>query len=141
MTLENLDNLVKINKLKLEPPDQREFDGMVASAKRGLQDAKVVGLSEEGRFSMLYGAAHSISLAAMRWHGYRSDNRYLVFLCLQHTIDLDVVKWRVLDQCHKTRNLAEYEGRIEITPQILKELLEITEELVTSVEGLGLIPG
>ena len=77
MTLEKLDNLVKINKLKLEPPDQREFDGMVASAKRGLQDAKVVGLSEEGRFSMLYGAAHSISLAAMRWHGYRSDNRYL----------------------------------------------------------------
>jgi len=141
MTLEKLDNLVKINKLKLEPPDQREFDGMVASAKRGLQDAKVVGLSEEGRFAMLYGAAHSISLAAMRWHGYRSDNRYLVFQCLQHTIDLNVVKWRVLDQCHKTRNLAEYEGRIEIAPQLLKELLEITEELVTLVEGLGPIPG
>ena len=141
MTLEKLDNLVKINKLKLEPPDQREFDGMVASAKRGLQDAKVVGLSEEGRFSMLYGAAHSISLAAMRWHGYRSDNRYLVFQCLQHTIDLNLVKWRVLDQCHKARNLAEYEGRIEIAPQLLKELLEITEELVTLVERLGPIPG
>jgi len=140
MTLEKLDNLVKINKLKLEPPDQKEFDGMVASAKRGLQDAKVEGLSEEGKFSMLYGAAHSISLAAMRWHGYRSDNRYLVFQCLQHTIDLNTVKWRVLDQCHKTRNLAEYEGRIELAPQLLKELLEITEELVTLVVGLGPIP-
>ena len=114
---------------------------MVASAKRGLQDVKVVGLSEEGRFSMLYGAAHSISLAAMRWHGYRSDNRYLVFQCLQHTIDLNLVKWRVLDQCHKARNLAEYEGRIEIAPQLLKELLGITEELVTLVERLGPIPG
>jgi hypothetical protein len=140
MNLEKLDNLVKINKLKLEPPDQREFDGMVASAKRGLQDAKVDGLSEEGKFSMLYGAAHSISLAAMRWHGYRSDNRYLVFQCLQHTIDLNTVKWRVLDRCHKTRNLAEYEGRIELAPQLLKELLEITEELVTLVVGLGRIP-
>ena len=140
MNLEKLDNLVKINKLKLEPPDQREFDGMVASAKRGLQDAKVDGLSEEGKFSMLYGAAHSISLAAMRWHGYRSDNRYLVFQCLQHTIDLNTVKWRVLDRCHKTRNLAEYEKRIELAPQLLKELLEITEELVTLVVGLGRIP-
>ena len=71
MTLEKLDNLVRINKLKVEAPDQKEFDRMVATAKRGLQDAKVEGLSEEGKFSMLYGAAHSISLAAMRWHGYR----------------------------------------------------------------------
>ena len=140
MTLEKLDNLVKINKLKVEPPDQKEFDRMVASAKRGLQDAKVDGLSEEGKFSMLYGAAHSISLAAKRWHGYRSDNRYLVFQCLQHTIDLNTVKWRVLDQCHKMRNLAEYEGRIEIAPQLLIELLEITEELVTLVGELGPIP-
>ena len=64
----------------------------------------------------------------------------LVFLCLQRTIDLYTVKWRVLDRCHKTRNLAEYEGRIELAPQLLKELLEITEELVTLVVGLGSIP-
>ncbi len=139
MTLEKLDNLVKISQLKVEPPDQKEFDRMVTAAKRGLQDAKVEGLSEEGKFSMLYGAAHSISLAAMRWHGYRSDNRYLVFQCLQHTIGLDRIKWRVLDQCHKVRNLAEYEGRLEIAPQLLKELLEITEELVTLVEALGTV--
>ncbi|PHS24955.1 MAG: hypothetical protein COA83_06715 [Methylophaga sp.] len=54
MTLQPLDNLVKIQKLKIEPPDQSEFDGMVSSAKRRLQDAQIEGLSEEGRF---YGAA------------------------------------------------------------------------------------
>ena len=86
---------------------------------------------------MVYGAAHAISLAAMRWHGYRSDNRYLVFQCLQHTVDLETVKWRILDQCHKTRNLVEYEGRLEIAPQLIKELLEISEELITRVESLG----
>lgn len=73
MTLEKLDNLVNINQLKIEPPDQKEFDAMVARAKRRLQDANVPGLSEEGQFTLLYGAAHAISLAAMRWHGYRSD--------------------------------------------------------------------
>ncbi len=31
MTLEKLDNLVKIGQLKVEPPDQKEFDGMVAA--------------------------------------------------------------------------------------------------------------
>ena len=34
MTLEKLDNLVKIKQLKIEPPDQNEFDGLVNSAKR-----------------------------------------------------------------------------------------------------------
>ncbi len=29
MTLEKLDNLVKINQLKVELPDQKEFDGML----------------------------------------------------------------------------------------------------------------
>jgi len=137
MTLAELDNLVKINKLKVEPPDQKEFDGLVASAKRRLQDAMVEGLSDEGRFSLAYGAAHALSLAAMRWHGYRSDNRYLVFQCLQHTIGLDSVKWRVLDQCHRVRNIAEYEGHLEINAQLLKELIEITEALLKMIEALG----
>ena len=139
MPLENLNNLVKIGKLKLEPPDQAEFDGMISSAKRRLQDTSVVGLSEEGKFSSAYGAAHSLALAAMRWHGYRSDNRYLVFQCLQHTVGLDNIKWRILDKCHKQRNLAEYEGQLEITPQLMKELITITQELLNLVERLGAV--
>ena len=136
-TLEKLDNLVKINQLKLEPPDQNEFDGMVNSAKLRLQDARIEGLSEDGKFSLAYGAAHALALAAMRWHGYRSDNRYLVFQCSQHTLGLENAKWRVLDKCHKQRNLAEYEGHLEITPQLLQELIQITEELLKSIEALG----
>ena len=137
MVLEKLDNLVKINQLKVEPPDQVEFEGMVASAKRRLQDVQVEGLSNEGRFALAYGAAHSISLAAMRWHGVRSQNRYLVFQCLQHTVGLENKKWRVLDLCHKQRNLGEYEGRLEISSQLLQELIEVTKELLTLVEALG----
>ena len=139
MTLQQLDNLVKVSSLKLEPPDQSEFDGMVGSAKRRLQDAQVAGLSEEGQFSLAYGAAHALSLAAMRWHGYRSDNRYIVFQCLEHTVHLDTAKWRVLAHCHNQRNLAEYEGHLEINPQLLSELISITKELIKLVEELGKI--
>jgi hypothetical protein len=137
MTLEKLDNLVKINQLKVEPPDQKEFDGMVSSAKRRLIDAQNQSLSEDSQFSLAYGAAHALALAAMRWHGYRSDNRYLVFQCLEQTVGLEKAKWRVLDKCHKQRNIAEYEGHLEITSQLLGELIEITKELLTRLEGLG----
>ncbi len=137
MTLELLDNLVRINKLKLEPPDQKEFDGMVASANRQLQDANVKGLSEEGRFTLAYGAAHAASLAAMRWHGYRLENRYLVFQSLKQTVGLDNVKRRILDKCHNVRNIAEYEGHLEISSQLLKELTDVTNELLVLVESLG----
>lgn len=112
MSLENLENLVKTGKLKKELPDQKEFDGLVASGMRGLNDARVSGVSEEGRFLAAYRSAHAFALAALRWHGYRSDNRYLVFQCLLHTVKFDNAKWRVLDKCHKQRNLAEYEGQL-----------------------------
>lgn len=79
MTLKELDNLVKINDLKQEPADQDEFNRMLESAKRCLQDADIDGLSVEGKFSSAYTTAQLLSLAAMRWHGYRSTNRFQVF--------------------------------------------------------------
>jgi len=136
MTSKELDNLVKIKTLKSEPPDQDEFDNMIKSAKRCLNDAEVDGLSDEGKFSSAYTAAHLLSLAAMRWHGYRSDKRYLVFQCLVHTVGFDEAKCRMLNKCHNLRNVAEYEGHLEITPQLLEELISITKELLESVEAM-----
>lgn len=137
MTLRNLDNLVKIGQLKVEPPDQAEFDGMVRSTRNKLRDAGVKGLSNDGRFFLAYSAAHALALAAMRWHGFRSEKRYLVFQCLEYTVGMDKAKWRVLDQCHKQRNLAEYEGHLEVPTQLLNELIKVTEELLGMVEALG----
>ena len=133
MTLSNLENLVKIKQLKKEPPDQKEFEGLIQSAKHRLQDAKVVSISDESRFLLAYGAAHGFALSALRWHGYRSDNRYLVFQCLKHTLELSDSKWRVLDLCHRQRNIAEYEGHLEFNQQLFNDLINITEEL----EGLA----
>jgi hypothetical protein len=82
MPLDKLDNLVKVGQIKHEPPDQNEFDGMVASAEIRLNDTKLESLSQDIKFTLAYGAAHVLSLAAMRWHGYRSENRFLVFQCL-----------------------------------------------------------
>ena len=139
MTIEALENLVKIRKLNPEPPDQTEFDGMVSAAATRLQDVQLAGLSVDSQFALAYGAAHALALAALRWHGYRSDHRYLVFQCLPHTLGLEKAKWRVLDQCHTRRNLAEYEGHLDIDTQLLKELIVIANELYELVVGLGSI--
>ena len=64
MTLEQLDNLLRIGKLKREPPDRGQIDGLIASARERLADLEVQGLSKAGRFAAAYTAAHLLALAA-----------------------------------------------------------------------------
>lgn len=136
MTLENLKNLVKIGELNEEPSDKTEFEGLVASASDRLNDAQNGSLSYASRFDLAYNAAHALSLAALRLHGYRSDKRYLVFQCLPHTVGLSKSKTRVFSLCHERRNLSEYEGRMEMDEQLLSELVSGVGELLTMVRKL-----
>lgn len=134
---ESLQNLQKIGKLKTEPPDQAEFDGQVRSARRMLPDAENLSLSPDSRFILAYDAAHSLALAALRWHGFRSDNRYIVFQVLGHTLSFPTAKWRFLDNCHHKRNVALYDGNYSEDEQLIKELIAVTKELLVAVEALG----
>lgn len=134
MMNQSLDNLTKIGKLKAEPFAETEFSGLVNSARKRLADARNESLSSESRFDLAYNAAHAYALAALRFHGYRSDNRALVFQVLEHTTGMAAAKWRVLSKCHDVRNLAEYEGHSEIDVRLLEDLLKITSEM----EGLVL---
>ena len=43
-----------------------------------LKDASNPANSLEGRFDLAYNAAHGLCLAALRWHGFRADHRYIV---------------------------------------------------------------
>ncbi len=124
-----LDNLVRIGKLKHEPPMQAELEGLLRSGSRRLADAERTDLSLESRFDLAYNAAHALALAALRSKGYRSESRYLVFQCLQHTIDLPNEQWRVLDQAHRKRNLAEYEGEMEVDEQLIAAMLRVAREV------------
>jgi len=104
MALANLDNLVRAGQIRAEVPSQSELDGLIRSGLARLQDAENEAISLDGRFDLAYNAAHALSLAALRWHGYRSDNRYLVFQTLAHTVKLPAAQWRVLDSAHRKRN-------------------------------------
>ena len=132
------ENLSGPNKpLRAEPPDKREFEGLVRSGHARLRDALNESLSIESRFDLAYNAAHAVCLAALRWHGYRSSNRYVVFQLLPHTLDLGPAIWRVLDKCHNIRNLGEYEGDLNVDERIVTDLVAACQAVADRVDALS----
>ena len=136
MSLPALNNLVRIGQLKAEPTNLAETTRMLAMARTRLEDARLQGLSQQGRFTSAYNAAHAAALAALRWHGYRSENRYTVFQCLTHTLNWPASRWRVLDAAHQKRNLAEYEGFLEVEEDTVEELCTLVTDLIADVDKL-----
>jgi hypothetical protein len=141
MTSPELERLVQIGTLKREPGAQAEIDGLVHSGRRRLTDAKHRALALESRFDLAYNAAHALSLAALRWWGYRSDNRYIAFQALPHTLGLGPGVWRVLATCHQRRNAFEYEGHLEVDERLLTDLLNAAETVYEAMLGLGPVSG
>lgn len=133
-----LDNLCGPGKpLAAEAPDAMEFVGLKRSGLARLQDAGNAGLSLEGRFDLAYNAAHALSLAALRWHGYRAGNRYIVFQALPHTLGLGPEVWRVLAKCHEVRNLGEYEGDLNVDERLVTDLIAACRAVAAALEKLA----
>ena len=135
-----LANLARIGQLKAEPADARERAGLLRSATVRLRDARQVMLSLESRFDLAYNAAHAAALSALRQHGYRSDNRYLVFQSLEHTLGFTPQQWLLFNQAHRKRNLAEYEGELDVTQGFVDELIEHVQDLLAAAQALDAPP-
>jgi hypothetical protein len=136
MPQNHLDNLVRSKQLKAEPRNAAEVKRMLAMAHTRLADAHLAKASKEGRFTSAYNAAHAAALAALRWHGYRSENRFTVFQCLEHTLKWPAERWRILDAAHRKRNLAEYEGSLDVEESGIEELCSLAKELISDAEAL-----
>ncbi len=136
MSLPALDNLARIGQIKAEPRNDAEVKRMLAMAHVRLADSQLASVSPEGRFTSAYNAAHIAALAVLRWHGYRSENRYIVFQSLTHTLNWAAAQWRVLDAAHQKRNLAEYEGFLEVEESAIAELRELVATLIADAGAL-----
>ena len=122
--------------LAKEPPDAEEFAGLLRSGLARLADAANASVSLEGRFDLAYNAAHSLCLAALRYRGYRSTNRYVVFQALPHTIGVGPEIWRVLAKGHEIRNLGEYEGNLNIDKRIVAEIIAACRKVAEKIATL-----
>lgn len=141
MTSSELDNLVRIGKLKREPPAQAELAGLRASGEARLTDASNAALSLASRFDLAYNAAHALALAALRRLGYRSENRYVVFQALPHTLGIPQSTVRVLAKAHETRNLGEYEGLLDLTERLVLDLIAAATKVRDALRAAAPPPG
>lgn len=136
-----LENLAGPGKaLTAEAPDPKEFAGLIRGGLARLKDAQNQAVSPEGRFDLAYNAAHALCLAALRYRGFRSGNRYIVFQVLPHTLGLGAQVWRVLAKCHEIRNLGEYEGDLDISEPLLADLIGACKAVVAALEALAPLP-
>lgn len=59
-----------------------------------------------------------------------------MFQALQHTLGLVPEQWRILDEAHNTRSLAEYEGYAEVDEHLLAEILKVADIIRKKVAAL-----
>lgn len=81
----------------------------------------------KARFDLAYNAAHALCLAALRRKGFRPRQRYIVFQALPHTLGLGPEVWRVLAKAHDARNLAEYEGHVDVSERLVLDVIAAAE--------------
>lgn len=127
--------------LVAEPPDAAEFTNLCARAATCLADAKRKDMAMESRFLLAYNAAHAYCLAALRHKAYRARHRYIVFQVLPHTLGLGPEIWKVLSKAHEQRNLAEYQGYLELSEQFVHDLIVACDHVVAKVKKLPSIAG
>ena len=119
--------------MAVEPPDAPEYEGLVSSGRVRLRDASNAALAIESRFDLVYNASHALCLAALRRAGFRAKHRYIVFQVLPHTLELGPEVWRVLDQGHRTRNIGEYEGMLDVSEGLVRDLIAACERVSTAL--------
>lgn len=116
-----------------EPANEAELKGLLQSGAARLRDATNDALMLESRFDLVYNAAHAFCLAALRRHGYRPKNRYVVFQLLPQTLNLGPEIWRVLAEGHRLRNLGEYEGDMRIDARIVADMIVATTAVAAAL--------
>ena len=130
-----LENLAGTGKsLLAEAPDAAEFAGLLRSGRARLTDARNAALSLESRFDLAYNAAHALCLAALRRQGFRARHRYIVFQVLPHTLGLGPEVWRVLAKAHDLRNLAEYEGHVDVEERLVVDVVAACERVLAALD-------
>lgn len=131
-----LENLAGTGKpLLAEAADAAEVEGLVRSGRARLTDARNGALSLESRFDLAYNAAHALCLAALRRQGFRARHRYIVFQVLPHTLGLGPEVWRVLAKAHDLRNLAEYEGQVDVEARLVADVVTACEAVARTMDA------
>lgn len=111
MTLENLLGRA----LESVPKDAPNVERLLEASRRSLVDARLPGISSEGRFDMAYKSIMQASNAVLQANGYRTltskpGHHQLMIQTLPVTIGIEPHRMIILDGLRKQRNLSDYSG-------------------------------
>ena len=122
--------------LAAEPADAAEFKGLCESAASSLKDARREDNALDSRLLLAYHAAHAYCLAALRHQCYRARHRFIVFQASPHTLGPGLEVWKILSKAHDQRNLAEYQGHLELSDAFVRDLIGACEIVEARVQAL-----
>lgn len=113
MTLNNLLG----RSLESVTPDAATVKRLLEASEHSLTDAKLAGISPEGRFDMAYKAIMQLSNLALQANGFRTltskpGHHQTMIQTLPMTINLDTESVIVLDSLRKQRNVIDYNGDV-----------------------------
>lgn len=134
-----LDEWLRQGRLRQHRPSLQELEDLLGLADRSLADARVEGVSADGRFSAAYTAALSLATIPLCILGYRTrgtGHHALTFASLAETLGPDCAEFaRYLNLCRSKRNETEYRRAGTIQEAAVAELIEVVTELRALVEA------
>ncbi len=127
-----LDNLLG-RSLESVTPEAATINRLLEASERSLTDAKLAGISPEGRFDMAYKAIMQLSNLALQANGFRTltskpDHHQTMIQTLPMTINLDPESVIVLDSLRKQRNVIDYSGDV-VSASMASAAVEQAESL------------
>ena len=130
----SLENLVKIGKLHPHEAQRDEIHRLLRGLERSLADARINGLSNEGRLAAAYDALLRLATIALRAAGCRTSpeqpgHHAITLQALPLTLGTSVDMMAQMDAFRRKRNLAAYEGDDSVSDRDLAELMAILDEL------------
>jgi hypothetical protein len=132
-----LENLARTKQLAAEPTSAQEIGRLLKGAEEQLRDGGNASNSATSRFTLAYGAAHALALAALRAQGFRPSasqgHRKVIFQVLEATAGAPRELWLALDRYHDRRNALEYEAAAPITEAEAGDLVALVGRLKTLV--------
>ncbi len=131
--------LLAEKRVAIEATSKQELDEIREMIHVNENDARVVGLSAQGRFEFAYNAARQIATLAIRASGYRviskSGHHYYTFQALTAVdVQFDATA-TYLDQCRSKRNDFSYDSPITVTDTEADDLINTAKQLRTDVEA------
>lgn len=135
----SLQRFLNEGRLKHQPTNRAEIEGLFSVARRDLADAQVVGLSADRRFATAYNAALQLATVVLRSEGYRTSGQ------AHHWVTLTVLPALMnpkmqstadyLNACRSKRNTVDYDGIGIATEREVAELIAETERFRDTVDA------